>query len=154
MRPMADSRCEPSSGPSPSTVQTVSRTRRPSADGFGVRAGRLSGPGRKGGGTAALAGPQSRTSDGNKRLALAGVIAFYGLNGRRLTLTNDQAYDLVMAVADGSLEAVEDILPILVIVRFFRDRSLSRKRQQALPFQGQPPAYGQPPGNDQSPGQL
>ena len=25
--------------------------------------------------------------DGNKRLALAAVIAFYGLNGRRLTLT-------------------------------------------------------------------
>ena len=27
------------------------------------------------------------------------MIAFYGLNGRRLTLTNDQAYDLVMKVA-------------------------------------------------------
>lgn len=37
--------------------------------------------------------------DGNKRLALGAVIAFYGLNGRRLTLTNDQAYDLVMKVA-------------------------------------------------------
>ena len=36
--------------------------------------------------------------DGNKRLGLAAVIAFYGLNGRRLTLTNDQAYDLVMKV--------------------------------------------------------
>jgi death on curing protein len=47
--------------------------------------------------------------DGNKRLALAGVIAFYGLNGRRLTLTNHQAYDLVMAVAEGSLDAVADI---------------------------------------------
>lgn len=45
--------------------------------------------------------------DGNKRLALAGVIAFYGLNGRRLTLTNDEAYDLVMAVADGTLDTVE-----------------------------------------------
>ena len=30
--------------------------------------------------------------DGNKRLALAALIAFYGLNGRRLTLTNDAAY--------------------------------------------------------------
>lgn len=37
--------------------------------------------------------------DGDKRLALAAVIAFYSLNGRRLTLTNDQAYDLVMKVA-------------------------------------------------------
>ncbi len=47
--------------------------------------------------------------DGNKRLALAGAIAFYGVNGRRLTLTNDDAYDLVMAVADGSLDAVDQI---------------------------------------------
>ncbi|HUC27466.1 MAG TPA: type II toxin-antitoxin system death-on-curing family toxin [Streptosporangiaceae bacterium] len=51
--------------------------------------------------------------DGNKRLALAGVIAFYGVDGRRLTLTNDEAYDLVMAVADGTLEAVEQIAPLL-----------------------------------------
>jgi death on curing protein len=47
--------------------------------------------------------------DGNKRLALAGIIAFCGVNGRRLTLTNDQAYDLVIAVADGTLDAVEPI---------------------------------------------
>jgi death-on-curing protein len=47
--------------------------------------------------------------DGNKRLALAGVIAFYGVNGRRLTLTNDEAYDLVMAVADGRLDTVSGI---------------------------------------------
>ena len=51
--------------------------------------------------------------DGNKRLALAGVIAFYGVNGRRLTLTNDQAYELVMAVADGRLDAVGDIAATL-----------------------------------------
>jgi death on curing protein len=47
--------------------------------------------------------------DGNKRLALAGVIAFYGINGHQLTLTNDQAYELVMAVADGRLDTVDDI---------------------------------------------
>ena len=47
--------------------------------------------------------------DGNKRLALAGAIAFYGINGRRLTLSNDEAYDLVIAVADGTLDAVEEI---------------------------------------------
>jgi len=51
--------------------------------------------------------------DGNKRLALAGVIAFYGINGRRLALTNDEAYDLVMAVADGRLDAVSDIAAAL-----------------------------------------
>ncbi len=44
--------------------------------------------------------------DGNKRLALAAVIAFYGLNGRRLTFTNDQAYDLAMKVAAGELDQV------------------------------------------------
>lgn len=51
--------------------------------------------------------------DGDKRLALAAVIAFYGLNGRRLTLTNDQAYDLVMNVAAGELDQVEEIAAIL-----------------------------------------
>ena len=47
--------------------------------------------------------------DGNTRLALAGLIAFYGMNGRRLTLTNDNAYDLVMAVATGTLDDVNKI---------------------------------------------
>jgi death-on-curing protein len=51
--------------------------------------------------------------DGNKRLALAGLIAFYGLNGRRLTLTNDEAYHLIMNVASGQLEAADDIAAIL-----------------------------------------
>ena len=41
--------------------------------------------------------------DGNKRLALASGIAMFGLNGRRLTLTNDEAYDLIIDVATGSL---------------------------------------------------
>jgi death on curing protein len=51
--------------------------------------------------------------DGNKRLALAALIAFYGLNGRRLTLTNDAAYDLVMSIASGQLDTAEDIAAIL-----------------------------------------
>jgi death-on-curing protein len=51
--------------------------------------------------------------DGNKRLALAAVIAFYGLNGRRLTFTNDQAYELVMKVAAGELDQVDEISAIL-----------------------------------------
>ncbi len=51
--------------------------------------------------------------DGNKRLALAAVIAFYGVNGRRLTLTNDGAYDLVIRVATGRLDSVEEIARLL-----------------------------------------
>ena len=51
--------------------------------------------------------------DGNKRLALAGIIAFYGMNGRRLTLTNDDAYDLVMSVAVGEFDDVEGIAALL-----------------------------------------
>jgi death-on-curing protein len=47
--------------------------------------------------------------DGNKRLALAGAIAFYGVNGRRLTLTNDDAYQLIMSVAAGQLDTVDEI---------------------------------------------
>jgi death-on-curing protein len=47
--------------------------------------------------------------DGNKRLGLAAVIAFYGLNGRRLTMTNDEAYDVVIAVAAGELDDVPSI---------------------------------------------
>lgn len=47
--------------------------------------------------------------DGNKRIALAGLIAFYGVNGRRLILSNDDAYDLVMAVAIGVLDTVDEI---------------------------------------------
>jgi death on curing protein len=47
--------------------------------------------------------------DGDKRLALAATIAFYGLNGLRLTLSNDEAYDLVMAVAAGDLDDVAAI---------------------------------------------
>ena len=51
--------------------------------------------------------------DGNKRLPLAAVIAFYGLNGLRLTLTNDQVYGLVMKVAAAELDQVEEIAAIL-----------------------------------------
>ena len=51
--------------------------------------------------------------NGNKRLALAAIIAFHGLNGHRLTLTNDTAYDLVISIAAGQLDAVDDIAAIL-----------------------------------------
>ena len=47
--------------------------------------------------------------DGNKRLALAATIAFLGLNDIRLTLEQDEAYDLTIAVATGELDEVPDI---------------------------------------------
>lgn len=45
-------------------------------------------------------------ADGNTRLALAATIAFSGMNGLRLTLINDEAYELVMRVATGELEDI------------------------------------------------
>ena len=51
--------------------------------------------------------------DGNKRLALAATIAFCGVNGYRLTLTNDEAYELIIDVAAGKLDSVDDIAAIL-----------------------------------------
>jgi death on curing protein len=46
-------------------------------------------------------------------LALAAIIAFYGLNGRRLTMTNDAAYELVIGVAAGDLDSVDEIAVML-----------------------------------------
>lgn len=51
--------------------------------------------------------------DGSKRLALAAVVAFYGVNGWRVTATNDEAYDLVIAVAAGELQDVAAIAAVL-----------------------------------------
>ncbi len=51
--------------------------------------------------------------DGNKRLALAATVAFYGLNGLRLTLTNDEAYELVIAIATGALDDIVAIAGVL-----------------------------------------
>lgn len=47
--------------------------------------------------------------DGNKRLALAATIAFYGLNGTQLVMSNDEAYELVVQVAAGDLDDVGEI---------------------------------------------
>lgn len=47
--------------------------------------------------------------DGNKRLALASLIAVLGLNGERLTLSNDEAHDLIVDVASGDLDDVATI---------------------------------------------
>lgn len=51
--------------------------------------------------------------DGNRRLGLAAVIVFLGINGRRLTMSNDEAYDLVIAVATHDLDDVSDIAAVL-----------------------------------------
>ncbi|MCX6422010.1 MAG: type II toxin-antitoxin system death-on-curing family toxin [Actinobacteria bacterium] len=47
--------------------------------------------------------------DGNKRLALAATIAMLGLNGLRLGLTNEEAYDLIIAVSEGRLGDVKEV---------------------------------------------
>lgn len=47
--------------------------------------------------------------DGNKRLGWVSVRLFYRLNGRDLRLLPEDAFDLVMAVADGSLRDVPAI---------------------------------------------
>ena len=51
--------------------------------------------------------------DGNEPLALAAIPVFYGLNGLRLTLTNDEAYDIVSAVASGQPDDVDTIAAVL-----------------------------------------
>ncbi len=47
--------------------------------------------------------------DGNKRLGLASVAVFYRINGWRLAATNDEAYDLVIAIASGKMREVGEI---------------------------------------------
>jgi death on curing protein len=47
--------------------------------------------------------------DGNKRLGLAGLIAFLGVNGYRLTWSNDEAYEFIVDVADGTLVEVGEL---------------------------------------------
>ncbi|MFW2513342.1 type II toxin-antitoxin system death-on-curing family toxin [Demequina sp. SO4-13] len=47
--------------------------------------------------------------DGNKRLAALMAAMFLYVNGRELVLTNDELFDLTMAVASGDLREVGDI---------------------------------------------
>lgn len=51
--------------------------------------------------------------DGNKRLALASLITFLGLHDLRLTLDNDAAYDLVIAIVVDELADVASIATLL-----------------------------------------
>jgi death on curing protein len=43
--------------------------------------------------------------DGNKRLALLATVVFLRINGYRLDLTDDEAFDLTLSVAAGQLHA-------------------------------------------------
>lgn len=43
----------------------------------------------------------------------SGTIAFYGMNGVRLKLTNDEAYDLVIEIATGDLDEISAIAAML-----------------------------------------
>ncbi len=51
--------------------------------------------------------------DGNKRLALAGTVVFLGMNGFRLTMNNDEAYDFTIKVSTGEFESVAAIATVL-----------------------------------------
>lgn len=45
--------------------------------------------------------------DGNKRLALLAGVTFLRANGRRFTLSQDEAFELIMRVAEGSADVHE-----------------------------------------------
>lgn len=48
-------------------------------------------------------------ADGNKRTAWAAARLFYGLNGHRITATQDERFELIMAVATRELDTVDKI---------------------------------------------
>lgn len=51
--------------------------------------------------------------DGNKRLAWLAALVFLDINGVQVTLTHDEGFDFVMAVASGELDDVADIAAVL-----------------------------------------
>ncbi len=51
--------------------------------------------------------------DGNKRLAITAVVAFLGLNGRRLSMGEDEFFDFAIAVATGELDDVAQIAAVI-----------------------------------------
>ena len=57
--------------------------------------------------------------DGNTRLGLAALLAFLGINGRRLDATNGAAYDLIVSIATGTADV--DIIAAWIV-----DRSTAR----------------------------
>jgi death-on-curing protein len=55
--------------------------------------------------------------DGNKRLAALCALVFLEVNGAPTTLSNDDLFDLTMAVASGELRDVPEIAARLTTVR-------------------------------------
>jgi death-on-curing protein len=55
--------------------------------------------------------------DGNKRLALLATAVFLRINGYRLDITDDEAFDLTVSVAAGQLDAagIEKRLRLIVV---------------------------------------
>lgn len=51
--------------------------------------------------------------DGNKPLALAGTVVFLGMNGFRLTMNNDEAYDFTIKVSTGEFESVAALAAVI-----------------------------------------
>jgi death-on-curing protein len=51
--------------------------------------------------------------DGNKRLALAGTIVLLGMNGLKLKMSNDEAYDFTIKVATGGFDSITAISDVL-----------------------------------------
>lgn len=51
--------------------------------------------------------------DGNKRTALATASTFLLVNGEQMGLTNDEAYDLVMSIANGRITEIEQVSQVL-----------------------------------------
>jgi death-on-curing protein len=47
--------------------------------------------------------------DGNQRLGLGGLIAFVGVNGWTVTWSNEEAYDVIVEIAEGRLATVAEI---------------------------------------------
>lgn len=50
---------------------------------------------------------------GNNRLGWVACRAFFGLNGFDIRASEDEKYDLVYSIADGSLTSVEEIAKTL-----------------------------------------
>ncbi len=50
--------------------------------------------------------------DGNRPLALAALISFYGMNGLRLTWDNDEAHDVIVSIASGERDEVAVIAEV------------------------------------------
>lgn len=53
--------------------------------------------------------------DGNMRLGLGAVIAFLGVNGHRLSVSEESAYELVIDVATGTAGEVGEIAARILI---------------------------------------